>query len=65
MDGSTWTDPRYAELVEAWDEMRQQRLRRGPVTRCPSCQHGLGTIMMVDLTTKRPITTPCLRCPAG
>lgn len=64
MDGTTWTDPRYADLVAAWDEMKDRRVRHGPVTPCPSCQHGLGAIMMADLTTKEPISMTCPLCPA-
>jgi hypothetical protein len=65
VDGTTWTDPRYADVVAAWDRMAHRRLQQGPVRPCPSCQHGLGTVMMVDLTTRKPITMPCPRCPAG
>lgn len=63
MDGTTWTDPRYAELVEVFDELVARRRRQGPITPCPSCLHGLGAILMVDLTTKKPITpVRCTRC---
>ncbi|PPS89554.1 hypothetical protein [Streptomyces sp. MH60] len=56
---ASWTDPRYADLVETYDQLRQER----PVTRpCRSCLHGLGSVMMVDLTTRQPITVPCSAC---
>ena len=59
----TWTDPRYAELVEAFDEMKRRRQRQGPTHPCPACQHGLGTIMMVDLETKAPLSVVCICSP--
>lgn len=62
MEETTWTDPRYAGLVETWDQMRQNRARRGPAAPCPSCLHGLGSIVMVDLVTKKPTVIPCPRC---
>jgi len=65
MDGTTWIDPRYADLVERWSHMQQERVRRGPVHPCPACLHGLGTIMMVNPETKEPISIPCAQCNAS
>ncbi|MFD8650668.1 hypothetical protein [Streptomyces mirabilis] len=65
MSETRWVDPQYAELVEAFDELVARRRRQGPVTRCRSCTHGLGAIVMVDLTTKKPIVTPCTGCRTG
>jgi hypothetical protein len=65
MDGNSWVDPRYAELVETWDQLKRQRQRRGGASRtCPACRHGLGATVMVDLGTKKPISIPCQRCSA-
>lgn len=56
----TWTDPQYADLVAAYDRLRNGQ--NGPARPCPSCQHGLGALLMVDLTTKKPIITLCPVC---
>jgi hypothetical protein len=65
MSETRWVDPRYAELVEVFDELVARRRRRGPVTPCRACTHGLGSIVMVDLVTRKPITTPCTGCYTG
>lgn len=62
MDGTSWTDPRYADLVKAWDDMTARRVRQGPIKPCPTCHHGLGTVMMVDLKTKAPLSVGCPSC---
>lgn len=63
---SEWVDPRYADLVRTWDRVVQRRASRGPVVKqCKACTHGLGTVVMVDLVTKKPFTAPCIRCSPG
>lgn len=62
MDGSTWVDPRYAELVAVWRRLREERACRGPDKPCASCGHGLGAVVMVDLVSKAPLVYACVRC---
>ncbi|MGA5598483.1 hypothetical protein ACPCSE_30035 [Streptomyces cellulosae] len=58
----TWTDPRYTELVDEYDRLREKRATT--VRHCPGCLHGLGSLMMVDLKTRRPLLVNCGLCGA-
>lgn len=62
MSETTWTDPRYADVVETFDRLRQQRQKQGPLKPCRSCTHGLGKILMVDPQTQKPIVVDCPSC---
>lgn len=63
MSETMWVNPQYAELVEVFDQLVARRRRQGPIAPCRACAHGLGAVVMVDLTTRKPITpVPCVRC---
>jgi hypothetical protein len=56
VDGTTWTDPRYAALVDAWDRLKKHPRQE---TSCRGC-FGVGAVVMVTGEDRKPLILSCL-----
>lgn len=56
MDSTRWVDPRYAELVAVWDQLKQHPRRD---VSCRGCC-GVGAVVMVVGDDRKPLVMSCL-----
>ncbi|MEW1547558.1 hypothetical protein [Streptomyces tsukubensis] len=62
--GTRWVDPRYAAMVETFDDEVQRTIRRRGGTQCNECG-GLGVRLFVMPETNAPVRVPCSACNPG